>query len=96
MFARVTRYRMKPEAVEAAVQKVKSMKPQIMALPGMINFINVINDDGNGYVISVVDSEETSNANQDKVQAIWAQFADDLAEAPVAEGYSVIMNEANP
>ena len=54
-----------------------------------------MNDDGSGYVVSVSESEEVSNANQDKVQAIWAQFADHLAEPPTIEGYNVIMNEAN-
>ena len=95
MFARVSKYRMKTESVDAAKTLLNEFKPQIMALPGMKNFVNVMNDDGNGYVISVVESEEISNANQDKVQAIWAQIADHLAEPPTIEGFSVLMNESN-
>ena len=95
MFARISRYRMKPESVDAAMALLNELKPQIMSLPGMLNFINVINEDGSGYVVSVVESEEISNANQDKVQAIWARFADHLAEPPVIEGFNVLMNESN-
>ena len=95
MFARISRYRMKQESVESATALLNDLKPQIMSLPGILNFINVMNKDGSGYVISVVESEEISNANQDKVQAIWAQFADYLAEPPVIEGFDVLMNESN-
>ena len=95
MYARITRYRMKPESVDAATALLETLKPQIMSLPGMKNFINVMNADGAGYVVSVVESEAVSTANQDKVQALWAQFADYLAEAPVPEGYNVLMNESN-
>jgi hypothetical protein len=35
MFARVTKYRMKPECIEAAKAKLHELKPQIMGMPGM-------------------------------------------------------------
>lgn len=95
MFARISKYRMKPGSAEAAKMLLDELGPQIMALPGMKNFINVMNHDGSGYAIAVVESEAISNANQDKVQAIWAKFADHLAEPPVIVGYDVLMNEAN-
>ncbi len=93
MFARITKYRMKPEAIEAAKAKLNELKPRIMSMPGMRNFINVMNSDGSGYVISVVENEQVSNANQEAVQALWANFADYLAEPPSAEGFDVLMNE---
>ena len=92
MFARVTKYKIKSDQMAAAVAFTETLKPQIMALPGMIEFLNVGNDDGTGYVISVVDSEETSNANADKVKAIWGQMADFLEEMPVPEGYDVLFH----
>ena len=95
MFARITKYHMKPECIEEAKAKLHELKPQIMSMPGMKNFINTMNSDGSGYVISVVESEQTSIANQGAVEALWANFADYLAEPPVAEGFDVLMNEAN-
>ncbi|WP_299783505.1 hypothetical protein [uncultured Roseobacter sp.] len=90
MFARVTHYRMKPESVEAAMAMLDTMKPQIMALPGMHQFINTMNDTGEGCVISLVESREISDANAGAVQALWSQFQEHLAAPPSAEGFDVI------
>jgi hypothetical protein len=60
-----------------------------MGMPGIHNFINVLNDDGSGYVISVVESEAISNANAAKV-ALWGAFSDHMEAAPKAVGYDVV------
>ena len=95
MFARVTKYKMKPGSRDAATALLDQLKDKIMAMNGMHNFVNVMNDDGSGYVISVVESEETSDANAQQVAALWGQFADYLEGPPTPEGYDVIANWAN-
>ncbi len=66
-----------------------------MGMPGIHNFINVLNDDGSGYVISVVESEATSNANATKVAELWGAFSDHMEATPKAEAYDVIANWSN-
>ncbi|MDU8913389.1 hypothetical protein [Aestuariicoccus sp. MJ-SS9] len=95
MFARVTKYKMKPGSRDAATALLNQLKEKIMAMNGMHNFVNVMNEDGSGYVISVVESQETSDANAEKVAALWGQFADYLESPPTPEGYDVIANWAN-
>lgn len=95
MFARVTEYQMKPGSVEAATELLNSLKDRIMSMPGVHNFINVINDDGSGLVISVVESEAASEANAPKVAELWGQFADHLAGPPKASGYTLLANWRN-
>jgi len=95
MYARVTKYKMKKDKIDAAAAMLETLKPQIMGMPGILNFINVIDDDGNGYVVSVVESEDISNANQGTVAKLWANFGDMLAAPPVPGGYNVLANEAN-
>ena len=90
MHVRITHYRMKPEAIEAATALLHEMKEQIMALPGLKQFIYSINSDGTGCVVAVVESREISDANEPAVQALWAHYADHLLKAPKAEGYDVI------
>ncbi len=90
MFARITPYKMKPGTRAAATKLMESLKGQILGLQGMKHFINVMNEDGKGYVISIVESEEASNANMEKVKALWANFADHLEAMPTPEGYDVI------
>jgi len=95
MFARITRYKMKPESRDAATELLNSLRDQIMGMPGMHNFVNVMNADGSGCVISVVENEESSDANAERVAALWSHFSDYLEAPPEAEGYDVIANWSN-
>ena len=93
MYARITQFRMKPEDVDAATSNLEEMKPRILALPGMQHFIHVANEEGNGYVISLIDSEAVSNPGNEQIKAIWSDFSQHLAappEAPVT--FRVIAN----
>ena len=92
MHARVTKYKMKADAMDDAVALVNKFRDEIMAMPGMIHFINVANDDGSGYVVALVESREVSDANADLVREMWGRFADHLEEMPTPEGYDVIAN----
>ncbi|WP_425092478.1 hypothetical protein [Tropicimonas sp. S265A] len=92
MFARVTKFKMKADAVTAAVAKMEELKPQIMALDGLHQFINVMQSDGSGYIISVVESEEKSNANASHVAALWGQMAEFLEGPPEPVGHNVMAN----
>lgn len=95
MFARVTQYKMKPGSKDATTAIMNSLKSQIMEMTGMHNFINVANEDGSGYVIAVVESEATSNANAPKVAELWGAFADHMEAPPKAVGYDVVANWSN-
>ncbi len=90
MFSRITQYKMKPGTREAATAKMHALKSEIMSMPGMHSFTNVMNEDGSGYVISVVESEETSNANAPKVAELWGHFAEFMEGPPTPAGYDVI------
>ena len=90
MYARITPYKMKAGTRDTATALLQSLKDQIMALEGMRHFINVMNEDGAGYVVSLVESQAASDANAERVKAIWANFADHLETMPVPQGYDVI------
>jgi hypothetical protein len=92
MYARVTPYKMKPGTKAAATERLGTMKDMIMGMPGMQQFINVMNDDGTGYVIALVESEEASNANAETVKAAWGQMAEFLEEMPTPQGYEGVVN----
>jgi hypothetical protein len=91
--ALVEELQMKPECVDDATALVEELLPEITALPGLLQFIDVCNEDGSGYVVSITDSQESSDANMDHVRQIWARFSDYLEEMPTPEGYTVLFNE---
>ncbi len=95
MYARVTPFKMKADAVGDATELVKKLKDQIMGLPGMQQFIDVVQEDGSGYIIAVVESREVSEANQEWVMGIWANFKDHLEQMPTPAGCDVIVNWKN-
>lgn len=95
MFARVTKYQMKPDSKDAAKALMHQLKGEIMSMPGMHSFTNVMNDDGSGYVVSVVESEEISNSNAPKVAELWGHFADHMMAPPEPVGYDVIASWSN-
>jgi hypothetical protein len=92
MFARVTKFKMKAGSIDAAVARMEELKPQIMALDGLHQFMNVMQADGAGYVISVVETEEKSNANASQVAALWGQMAEFLEGPPEPVGHTVMAN----
>jgi len=95
MFARVTKYKMKPGSQDTATVLLNRLKDSIMGMNGMHNFVNVMNEDGSGYVIAVVESEASSDANNEKVAALWSQFSDHLLATPKPVGYDVVANWRN-
>ncbi|MEP2531326.1 hypothetical protein [Shimia sp.] len=95
MFARITQYKMKPGSREAATAKLETVRDQIMGMPGIISFTNVMNEDGSGCVVSVVDSQESSDANAPRVAEIWGAFAEYLEGPPTPVGYDVIAHWSN-
>ena len=95
MYMRVTHFKMKPDAVAGAMAKAEGLKDQIMGLPGVVRFLNSINEDGTGCVVSINESKAQSEANSAAVQGIWANFADDLAAPPEVSGYEIGLDWSN-
>jgi hypothetical protein len=90
MFARVTPYQLKSGEREAALATLEKMKADIMKLPGLKQFINVLGEDGSGYVISLVESQEISDSNADQVRALWGRMGPHLAAMPTPQGGEVV------
>ena len=89
MFARINRYRRKRGTREDATARLAEMEQEIMALPGMVQVLNVMHKDGTGYLITVIESEAQSAGHAAKAAAIWARFAPFLESLPEGEGYDV-------
>ena len=91
-YARITKFKMKPDAIDEAVARLEGMKDKIMGMPGVLQFINAANDDGTGYVVSIVESKEIAEANTEALMAVWGAFADLLEGIPTPEGFELRAN----
>ena len=90
MQARITRYKMKPDATDAFRETLMRLKGDIMALPGMHQCVTVMHADGSGYVISLIDERGLSPESVDRVRAIWHKFQDDIEAIPSPEIFEVV------
>ena len=95
MYARITKYKMKAGSKDESLAIMNSVKDQIMGLQGLQQFYNCGNDDGSGYIVSIISSKEQSDANAENVKAIWAGFGDLLEAAPSVEGFDVLADWSN-
>lgn len=90
MFAQVSYYRLRPASRDKAIDLMHQMQPKIMAIPGLIRFVNVVNGGHCGYVITLIESAEQARQNEAIVQELWGAFSKLLEEMPVVQGYDVI------
>ena len=90
MYARITPFKMKPGSKDDAVKIMNRVKADIMALPGLKHFINVMDDNGEGYVVSLTELSETPPDAQEKIKQIWSNFSHHLEAVPAAATYDVV------
>lgn len=90
MYARITPYKMKPGSKDTATKILNTLKSQIMALPGIHQFINVMDENGSGYVVSLTDVKTASAETNEKIKKIWSGFAEHLEASPTASTYDLI------
>jgi hypothetical protein len=90
MQARITRFKMKPDSAGEARALMERPRGDIMGQPGMRHCLIVMNDDGSGHVISLIDAEGSAPEGVDRVRALWHKFADHLEAVPSPEIFEVI------
>lgn len=89
MYAKVTRYRTKPGMAPASLELMERMKDQIMSLPGLERFLNIMDEDGAGYVIGIWTDEKAAYANAGREAEMWAAYADYLDPIEATKGHEV-------
>lgn len=95
MYARITPYKMKPGSREAATEIMNGLKTEILALPGMTRFINVMDDDGSGYVVALTSLPDVAPEAMERIAALWSRFGTYLEATPEARTYDLMADWAN-
>jgi hypothetical protein len=90
MQTRITRFKMRADAVEAARALMESLRAEIMDQPGVGRVVITMNPDGAGYVIALIDEAGSSAEAVDRVRGIWHRFHDHLEATVDPEIYEVI------
>ena len=85
MQARITRFKMRPEAADEARTLMETLKDDIMGQPGVRHCLIVMNGDGSGNVIAMIDAAGNSPEAVDRVRGLWHKFHDYLEAVPSPE-----------
>lgn len=95
MQARITRFKMRPEETEPAQELLMRLRDEIMSQPGIGRCITVMNADGSGHVIALIDERGSLPESVDGVRAIWHKFHDHLEAVPEPEIFEVLADWSN-
>lgn len=90
MQARITRFKMKPDAVAAARALMEELRGEITGQPGVERVVIVMNPDGAGHVVTLIGPEGSSAEAVDGVRRLWHRFHDHLEAVPDPELYEVV------
>lgn len=95
MQVRITRFKMRQDAVTDAAALMTTLRGEIMGQPGIRHCTIVMNPDGAGHVIARIDTEGGSPEAVDRVRTIWHRFHDFLETVPDPEIYEVVADWAD-
>ena len=87
---RITRFKMRPDAADAAKGLMHELRGEIMGQPGVARCIVVMNDDGSGHVVALIDEQGSSPEAVDRVRLLWRRFHDHLEAVPDPEIFEVL------
>ena len=88
MYARITRLKIKQEALAGVVESLPKIREATSKISGGVANYVVWNDDGAGAAIAIYENADFAEAASDQIEAIWAGMAEALAEPPVFEAYA--------
>ena len=92
MYAKVTRYKTKSGMASESLALMEQMKERIMSLPGLTQFLNIMDEDGAGYVIGIWTDREAAFANEQREAEMWQAYADYLDPLEATKGHEVRAN----
>lgn len=91
MHARVTTFSMDASRYDEIMGVLEGVRDQINALPGLVSMTNTMDrESGEGVVVAIYEDADTANANIEKVQEIWSNFAQYMTSEPKRAVHEVI------
>ena len=91
MYARITRYEVRAEQIQAAQDLFRASIGFIRKVRGLELFTNFMADDGNGLLVAVYENKAAAGAAAPLVHQFWSRFADVLRGPPALEEFSTVL-----
>jgi quinol monooxygenase YgiN len=95
MYTRISTFLIKPGTRQQAADLANELKPEIMKLPGIRQWIYAVGEDEKGVVVAVYDDADAAKSASEAALALFGRFAKFMATPPEAHEYEVENNEFN-
>jgi len=89
MYAKATRYAIKPGMIEEAQELSRHLLPAAAIIPGLKELLNLQRDDGKGILIEIYENADEAARAEPAVRHVWDQFRHLYSEATISDGYDV-------
>ncbi len=93
MYARLTTFRVKPDKIDAMRRWREENQNAIYAQPGLKEWIGLMDDTGEIFVVSLFDDEQAARDSMTHVRSLWSQMAPMLEAEPTARFLTVMAAE---
>jgi hypothetical protein len=93
MYARLTTFRVKPDRLEDMRRWREENQAEILAQPGLRQWIGLTSDDGEVTVVAIFDDEQTARETMQYVRGLWSQMAPMIEGEPTARFLEVLAAE---
>jgi quinol monooxygenase YgiN len=90
MYARLTTFRVKPDKIGDMLRWRHENEAAIYAQPGLREWIGLLDDEGEVFVVSLFDDEQAARDSMQHVWALWEQMASMLQGKPTARFLDVM------
>ena len=95
MYVRITSYKVNQVRIDEALAMAADLKPEIMKIPGILQWFDTGNSDGSRAVIAVYESKDAAESASERALELFGQFAQFMLTAPESVGYEVQLHSAN-
>jgi quinol monooxygenase YgiN len=90
MFVRITSFKFDPSRAAEADARNDEIAAVVRQMPGMLQAYNARDDQGDGVVVGIWDSEQAANDAEAMVTQAWSKVGDVLTGAPQLKAYRVV------
>jgi len=94
MYARLTTFRVKPDKSEDLRRWRDENEARIYAQPGLREWIGMMDDNGEFYVLAVFDDEQAAQDAMPQVRALWGDMASMIEGEPTARFFNVVATKS--
>jgi len=92
MYTRLTTFQADKAKLGTLEQSMDSVRTQLKEVSGLVSCHSSWNDNGNGAVTAVYESQEVAEAAAAKVRGIWGSLAGMLTEPPSTSAYEHVVD----